>query len=55
MPLTVIINSLFTLAEFVLDKIKENTELKNKDKQQLIKYFEEKFSDINSRLKELHK
>lgn len=53
MPYIEIINAIFILSDFVMKKIKENKDLKDKDREELIKYFEIKFKDINDKLKPL--
>lgn len=48
-----VLNAVFLLADFVLKKVEENEELKGKEKEEIIKYFETKYADINKRLKPL--
>lgn len=52
-PYVLLIDSIFKLVDFVTSKIKEDKQLETKTKEELIKYFEEKFKEINDRLKPL--
>lgn len=53
MPYIEILNAIFMLSDFVMKKIEEDKNLHNKNKEELIKYFEGKFKEINDKLKPL--